>query len=279
MTGSDQSTRILLVDDEVEFLRAIEPGLVRRGFHVTSAESGQAALRLLSSETFDVIVLDVKMPGLDGVDTFREIKQSAPMLPVILLTGHGNVEEAFETCREGVYEYLTKPCDVARLANVARQAVRKTRDSKVPPVTLPDEIRLLVVDNDSDFVNSIAAALERRGVIVSRACNGKEALEQARQMAFAVALVDVVMPDADGVTLFRRLREVDPLLEVIILTGHPSVPDVRRGLREGAFDYLTKPQRVEELLDRIRAAAQQRQERKEEMRQKEVEGILSNHPD
>jgi two-component system response regulator HydG len=279
MTGSDQLTRVLLVDDEVEFLRAIEPGLARRGFHVTSAESGQAALQLLSSETFDVIVLDVKMPGLDGVDTFREIKRTAPTLPVILLTGHGNIEQAFETSREGVYEYLRKPCDVARLANVARLAVRKTRDSKATSATLPDEIRLLLVDNDSDFVDSIAPALERRGVIVSRARNGNEAVEQARQMAFAVALVDVRMPDIDGLTLLRRLRKIDPLLEAIILTGHPSVPDVRRGVREGAFDYLTKPQRVEDLLDRIRAAAQRHEQRKEERRQKEVEGILSNHPD
>lgn len=280
MTEVSKEIRILLVDDEADFLEAVTPGLVRRGFLVTTAESGQAALDLLSSETFDVIVLDVKMPGIDGVDTFREIKHIAPALPVILLTGHGNIEDAFETSREGVYEYLTKPCDVAKLASVARQAFSDPgRSSKISQDQYGEGIRVLIVDDDREFVNSIIPLLERRGAIVSAAHDSREALRQVSETELHVAVVDVVMPGVDGLILLQQLRNADPLLEVIVLTGHPSVHDVRRGLKDGAFDFLTKPQSVDELFNRIRAAYEHRQHAAYLEHKRQVDQILSDRPD
>jgi DNA-binding NtrC family response regulator len=280
MTEASQEIRILLVDDEADFLEAVRPGLARRGFQVATAESGQAALDLLSSETFDVIVLDVKMPGIDGVDTFREIKRIAPTLPVILLTGHGNVEQAFETSREGVFEYLTKPCDVATLASLARQASDPGRASKTPRKAGSGEsIRLLLVDNDSDFVQSITPPLERRGAIVTVAHNGRDALRYASDEELHVAVVDLVMPGVDGLTLLRQLRQADPLLEVIVLTGHATAQNARQGLKDGAFDFLMKPLPVESLFNRIHAAYEHRRQEEYRIRKEEVERILTDMPD
>jgi DNA-binding NtrC family response regulator len=285
MTESNEEIRLLMVDDEREFLRAMKPGLVRRGFDVTLAESGSAALELVSTRTFDVVVLDVKMPGISGVEAFQEIKRLDPELPVILLTGHGNIEQAFESSRDGVFEYLTKPCDVEELSRVAREAaVRGARGARGPERTTPgttakEEIRLLLVDDDRDFVTSLKTALERRGVTVAEAYDGHYAIESVRANEFHVAVVDVRMPGMDGLTLLERLREIDPLLQVIILSGHPSVSDVRRGLQEGAFDYLTKPQRVEDLFDRILEAWDRWKRCKKEKLRKEMERILEERPE
>ena len=279
MTESNEEIRILIVDDEKEFLQAVEPGLVRRGFDVTLAESGSAALELVQARIFDVVVLDVKMPGINGVDTFREIYRTLPDLPVILLTGHGNMEQAFESSRDGVYEYLTKPCDVEKLSQVAREAAARGAKRTTPGTTPREEIRLLLVDDDRDFVMSIKVALERRGVVVSEAYDGRDAIEAVRTNKFHVAVVDVRMPGMDGLTLLGRLRETDPLLEVILLSGHPSVSDVRRGLQEGAFDYLTKPQRVEDLVERIQEAWQRWERHKNEELRKETERILKERPE
>jgi len=279
MATAPSDIRLLLVDDEVEFLEAVRPGLSRRGFHVSLAESGHAALQHLTSEDFDVVVLDVKMPGIDGVDTFREIKRLAPSVPVILLTGHGSIQQAFETSREGVYDYLAKPCDVDRLATVVRQAVADRAAATTSSGPTVGDVRLLLVDDDRDFVESVAPALERRGVIVTTALDGATALARAAESQFDVAVVDVRMPDLDGLTVLNRLRASDPLLEVIVLTGHPAVDDVRRGLKEGAFDYLTKPQRVEDLLLHVRAAADRRRLRMQERQQAEIDRIVSRQPD
>jgi two-component system response regulator HydG len=276
--GQDQ-IRVLMVDDEEEFLQAVEPGLARRGFEVVTAGSGGRALELLVSRFFDVVVLDVKMPGIDGVDTFREIKRVSPALPVILLTGHGNIQQAFETSREGVTDYLTKPCEVERLAQVLRGAVERSQRPSVSQTIEEEEVHLLLVDDDKDFVQSITPALEKRGIQVTPASDGTEALARSRDRRFEVALVDMVMPDADGLTLMDRLRREDPFLEIVILTGHPRLGDLREGLESGAFAYLTKPQRVEDLALVIRSARSHRTELMEEERRAEIDRILTERPD
>jgi DNA-binding NtrC family response regulator len=265
-----------MVDDEEEFLQAVEPGLARRGFEVVTAGSGGRALELLVSRSFDVVVLDVKMPGIDGVDTFREIKRVCPGLPVILLTGHGNIQQAFETSREGVSDYLTKPCEVERLAQVLRGAVDRIQRSTVPETMGEEDVNLLIVDDDQDFVHSVTPALEKRGIRVTPASDGTDALDRARGRRFEVALVDMVMPDVDGLTLMDRLRREDPFLEIVILTGHPRLGDLREGLEYGAFAYLTKPQRVEDLVLVIRSARSHRTGLMEEERRAEIDRILAN---
>ena len=158
--------RLLLVDDEVDFLDAMRPGLERRGFQVSVAQNGHAALELLTKEAIDAVVLDVKMPGIDGVETFHEIKRIAPGVPVILLTGHGSIGQAFATSREGVADYLAKPCDVETLARVIRQAVANKQVALAQPVSIHDGIRLLLVDDDRVFADSVVPALERRGLLL-----------------------------------------------------------------------------------------------------------------
>jgi len=104
----------MLVDDEVGFLDAMQRRLSKRGIDVVTASGGQEALDLLeeSGTRVEVIVLDVKMPGIDGLETLRRIKQSHPVKEVIMLTGHGTVDSAIEGMKLGAFDYLIKPCDV-----------------------------------------------------------------------------------------------------------------------------------------------------------------------
>ncbi len=283
MSPGESEIRLLMVDDEVEFLQAMTPGLTRRGFAVTTVEDGHRALGLLASEAFDVVLLDVKMPGLDGVEVFRAVKERYPGVPVVLLTGHGNLQQAFETSREGVQDYLTKPCEVETLATVLREAVARAaaREKAAAESGHPntEAIELLLVDDDQEFVQSVAPALRRRGMNLVAAGDAAEALQIVRQRRAQVAVVDVVMPGMDGLTLLERMREADPLLEVVILTGNPSLSDVRRGLMDGAFDYLIKPCRMEELAKVIRAARERRRAREAEERRSTEERILADRPD
>jgi DNA-binding NtrC family response regulator len=279
MSHVNPGIRLLLVDDEQEFLEAIEPGLVHRGFEVTTARDGRSALNLLSSHSFDVVVLDVKMPGIDGIDTFREIKRAAPTLPVIILTGHGHIDQAFEAVKEGIYEYLTKPCDVRDLARTARRAAGSSPGQAGSEQIYGKDVRLLLVDDDLEFLASLAPSLERRGVQVVECHTGEDAIAKASERIFDVALVDVVMPGMDGLTLLSRLKEVDPLLEVIILTGNPRLDDMHHALKTGAQDYLIKPQSVEDLLRVIRSAFHRRVIAEEENREEEINRILAERPD
>ncbi len=123
------SAVILLVDDEVPFVEAMMRRLKKRNLNVQAAFSGHEGLeKLVQDSNIDVVVLDVKMPGMDGIETLREIKKKYPLVEVIMLTGHATVETAIEGMKLGAFDYLMKPCDMDELlAKVAEAKAKKSR--------------------------------------------------------------------------------------------------------------------------------------------------------
>jgi DNA-binding NtrC family response regulator len=117
--------RVLLIDDEVEFLETLEKRLKKRKLDVFSASSGSRALEILRAEPVDVVVLDVKMPDMNGIETLKEIKKIRPTVEVIMLTGHANVEVAIEGMELGAFDYLMKPMDIDQLLYKLQDAYKK----------------------------------------------------------------------------------------------------------------------------------------------------------
>ncbi len=116
-------TKVLMVDDEEQFRATTSKILSRRGYATSMAASGEEALALIRKTDQDVVVLDIKMPGMDGHQTLAEIKKIKPDVPVIMLTGHGDVDSAKKSITEGAFDYLSKPCDIDLLAARINEAV------------------------------------------------------------------------------------------------------------------------------------------------------------
>lgn len=116
---------VLLVDDELEFLDTLIKRMKKRGLQVAGVNCGEDALAWLDREPVDVVVLDVKMPGLDGIETLREIKKRRPLVEVIMLTGHANMEVAVQGMELGAFDYLMKPMDIDELIYKLQDANRK----------------------------------------------------------------------------------------------------------------------------------------------------------
>ncbi len=125
--------RVLVVDDEADFLETFVERLQMRGLNVEGVESGEKALELLKDNLFDVVILDVKMPGMDGVTTLREIKKRWPLTEVIMLTGHASVESGIEGMKLGAYDYIMKPADIDDLMDKMQQAyeVKALHDERI----------------------------------------------------------------------------------------------------------------------------------------------------
>ena len=120
--------KLLLVDDEKPFLDTITKRLEKRELTVFPVYSGNAALKKLSeNKAIEVVILDVKMPEMDGIQTLIEIKNRFPLVEVIMLTGHATVETAIEGMKLGAFDYLMKPCDIEVLVNKAKAAASKKR--------------------------------------------------------------------------------------------------------------------------------------------------------
>ena len=280
MMNQEKATVVLMVDDEHDFLDSVAKGLARRGLVVLKAFDGHEALEVLKSEPVDVVVLDVKMPGIDGYNLFYEVHARLPHLPVIMLTGHGTYKMAFEMSKHGIFDYLAKPCDVDELATKIHEAhtaaetvqVNEDTESGIEPVTV------LVIDDEKDFLMSIQKVLARRGMKVLCADSGRKGIDLLSDQAVDVAVVDIRMPGLDGLEVMERIRTVKPGLEVILLTGHATVRTAIEGLQRGAFAYLLKPQDIDELVSKINQAASKKREADRTTIKRKIRRIVESNP-
>ena len=120
-----ENFNILIVDDEEDFRVTLVKRLQKRNQQVFGAESGQKALNLMEAMVFDVVVLDVKMPGMDGIETIREMKKKNPLTEVILLTGHASMESGIEGMKLGAFDYVMKPVNIDELLEKIHQAYER----------------------------------------------------------------------------------------------------------------------------------------------------------
>jgi len=120
---------VMIVDDEAPFVETMAKRLGKRDLNVISAFSGQEALEILDKHrNVDVVILDVKMPGMDGIEALKQMKSAYPLIEVVMLTAHATVESAIEGMRFGAFDYLMKPCDMEQLMGKVNEATRKKRD-------------------------------------------------------------------------------------------------------------------------------------------------------
>ena len=136
------------------------------------------------------------------------------------------------------------------------------------------KIRVLLVDDEQEFVEVLAERLEVRDIVVTKAFSGDEALAGIKEKPVDVVILDVAMPGKDGVATLKEIKQLNPIIEVIMLTGNATVDSAVEGMRLGAYDYLMKPTETKDLLEKIVKAYKRKIEQEERIRQAEIERIM-----
>ena len=122
---AEEKINLLFVDDEVEFLNSMTKRLEVRGFNVIAVDRGEKAIEAAKDQPVDIVLLDLKMPGLGGEETLKVLKEEHKWMEVVILTGHGSVDSAVEMTKSGAYQYLQKPCELDQLLEVLKDAYKK----------------------------------------------------------------------------------------------------------------------------------------------------------
>ena len=122
--------RILVVDDEEKFVDYLSKRLINQGYDVSTSLNGEDAIEKVKQFNYDVVILDVLMPGIDGIEALREIKGLKPLTEVIMLTGHASVESGIEGMKLGAYDYLMKPCETQELVSKINKAYERKADQE-----------------------------------------------------------------------------------------------------------------------------------------------------
>ncbi|MBL8796752.1 MAG: response regulator [Planctomycetia bacterium] len=227
---------ILVVDDEVDNCRNLSDILTDLGYRVAIAHDGPAALELVRHRQYDVALLDLKMPGMDGLTLYREIKKLRADTVAIIVTAYASGATAEEAHTAGVWHVLPKPVDFPKLLGLVGEAV-------VQPL-------VLVVDDDPDLCANLWDLLREKGYRVGVAHDEPNAARQLQDRAFQVVLIDMKLPAGDGNEVFRLVRRNNPQARTIVITGHRSELEQRvdQVLAEGADAVCYKPFDVPNLL-------------------------------
>ena len=236
--------RILVVDDNPEFCQNLSDILEMKGFEVATAFDGFKAFESVKQNGFDLVLIDIKMPVMNGVETFKRMKQIAPGIPVIMMSAYAVEDLIREALQVEAFGFLKKPVNFEKLYKLIEQATAKGG-------------LILVVDDDQEFCANIKCVLMDKGYRVSVAYDGNMAIEKVWENNFDIMLLDVKLPPLNGLETYLTIREIRRNLLVIIITGYlGEMGDlIQKALQESAYVCLEKPVNMDELislLDKIK---------------------------
>jgi CheY-like chemotaxis protein len=237
---SGKTPSILIVDDEVDTCRNLSDILADLGYHVDTAHDGLAALALVQQRPYDVALLDLKMPGMSGLELYHAIKKQRADTVAIVVTAYATSETAEKALAAGAWQILPKPVDLPRLLGLVDEALGQ-------PL-------VLVVDDDSDLCANLWDLLRDRGFRTAVVHDEPEAARRLKDQRFHVVLIDMKLPQGDGTRVFRLVRQSNPQARTVVITGHRTEMDrlVQQVVAEGADAVCYKPFDVPKLLDTLR---------------------------
>jgi CheY-like chemotaxis protein len=242
------NARILVVDDDRDICCNLSDILTDLGYSVDLAHDGPSALALVRQQPYDVALLDLKMPGMNGLALYREVKKQRASTVALLVTAYAGQAIADEALSAGAWKVVPKPVDFPVLLGLLDEALGQ-------PL-------VLVVDDDRDLCANLWDLLRERGFRVGIAHDCRAAADTLRELAFKVVLIDMKIPDSDGDAVFRMVREASPQARTILITGYRSETDqlVAQVLSEGADAVCYKPFDVPALLEVLERLAETREE-------------------
>jgi DNA-binding NtrC family response regulator len=240
------SARILIVDDEVDTCENLRDIFSDFGYQVDIAHHGEEALRLVKNNHYDVALLDLRMPGMDGLELYRRIRVLSSGTVAIVVTAYASSETAASIKGAGAWQILPKPVDFDLLFKLVSTALGQ-------PL-------LLIVDDDRALCDSLWDVLREHEYRVCLSHDAPDALEKLKTRQFQVAIVDLKLPQGSGIDVLEKARAMSPATRSVLITGHRDEMEelVHQALQDGADAIAYKPFDMQKLLTTIGELSQHR---------------------
>lgn len=227
---------VLIVDDDTGFRKTLSQILSKKGYETIEAESGFKAIEILKERPVGIVLMDIKMPVMDGVQTYKKLKQIRPGTAVIMMTAFAVDELINEAVKEGVFAVLRKPFDI----DAAIKTIEKARNGAY----------LAIVDDDPEFCKTMKQILEKKGYKVETCCNGKECLLAAKDKPIDIFFIDMKMPLLNGLETYLELKKIKPDAVAVMMTAYRQESDeiVKKAIDDGGYCCLYKPFDMDEAI-------------------------------
>lgn len=243
--------KVLIVDDDRRMVKTISDILKVKGYEAAEAYTGKEAVKKVKSDNPDCVLMDIKMPGMNGVEALKMIKDVSPGLPVVLMSAYATEELTEEAKQQGAYTVLNKPVDIQMVLSFL-SLVRK-------------EESVLIVDDDANFCRTLRDILESRGYSVETEDDPGRVLTHMEKNYKLVVVLDLKLGNTDGLDVLKAIRAKYPTKPVVLVTGYKDEmsDSIKKGLQIGAYTCLYKPLEAEDFVGLI-----------EEISRKKMQAVL-----
>lgn len=235
--------RILVVDDNIDYCEGIIDFLEMEGFDAMGVHDGFKALEVIKKEEFDMVLMDVRMPGMDGVETFQKLKAVSPETPTILMTAFAVESRIREALRNGVFGAFQKPVDNERLIC----SIKKS---------FPGGAVVMIADDDKELCSNLLGKFTEkgyRGVVVR---NRETAIRMASEKKFDIIIIDTKQKDTNGFETYQEIRDFRPDVNIIIVTDNKKETEnlIDQVSKNDVCAFLEKPLDIDNLLEVVQKA-------------------------
>ncbi len=235
MEKRNGKSNVLVVDDLRNIRLTLGGILEDEGHNVVTVEDGYQAIEAVKKTHFDAIFMDIKMPGINGVQTFREVKKVDPKATVIMMTAYSVEDSVKEALEEGAYAVIYKPFDIERVIAIIEEL-------------LHEKILILVVDDQFTDRETLKTILEDKEYRVAMASDGAETIRMVKERHYDIIFLDVKLPGMNGVETFEQVKKIDPEATVIMMTGYSVEDLLKEAVSAGAYTCLYKPFNMEKVV-------------------------------
>jgi len=235
----EKRANILIVDDNISLAKTMSLILKRKGYEVTTAQDGLAAIKGIKERPFDLIFMDIKMPLMDGVQIYRKIKKIRPETIVIMMTAYAVENLVAQALKEGAYGIIYKPLDIEKMISLIEKSRKKKQGALI-----------LIVDDDPGTCTTLKNILLKKDYRVGIAHDGEKALTMTQEKTYDIIFIDLKLPTINGLEVYLKIKEIDPKLVAIMMTGYrQEMTDlVEEALNNNAYACIYKPLNIEEIL-------------------------------
>ena len=231
---TDNKPKVLVVDDQKSMRLTLAAILEDQGYDVTEVEDGYRAIEAVEQVPFDLVFMDIKMPGINGVQTFREIKKISPKSVVVMMTGFAVEDLVKEALEEGAVSVIYKPFDMDSVISLVESVLKS--------------VVILVVDDRSSDREILSQILTDKGYTVAEAADGNEAIQMVKDSHYDIIFMDIKLPGKDGFSAFQEISALDPDARVLFMTGFVLEDSIRQAIDAGAYPVAYKPFEIEKVL-------------------------------
>lgn len=249
--------KVLVVDDELVMRELLYNVLTKNNFRAITAPNGEEGVKMLEKERPDLVIMDLMMPGINGLEAFVRMRQVDPQIEVILLTGT-NIDDLEAQARKlGVSEVLRKGVGVELFLKSVNYVLEKRNAKRGAAGAVKTKGKILVVDDEPEIRFMLEKFFVRQGYTVLTAGSGEEAVKavteyvsgksEADKKTPFMVLMDIRMPGMDGLLALSKMKQIDKKIPVIMISGLNDDQSTREAMRLGAYDYIMKPFNMEYL--------------------------------